>query len=58
MILGNKCDMNDRRQVSKERGEQVSAATNCKNVSFGVKFLQLKREKSAVRSYLKYKENN
>ena len=23
MILGNKCDMNDRRQVSKERGEQV-----------------------------------
>ena len=24
MILGNKCDMNDRRQVSKERGEQVN----------------------------------
>uniref|UniRef100_A0A8C1PF66 Ras-related protein Rab-13 n=1 Tax=Cyprinus carpio TaxID=7962 RepID=A0A8C1PF66_CYPCA len=24
MILGNKCDMNDRRQVSKERGEKVS----------------------------------
>ena len=23
MILGNKCDMNDRRQVSKERGEKV-----------------------------------
>ena len=23
MVLGNKCDMNDRRQVSKERGEQV-----------------------------------
>ena len=23
MILGNKCDMNDRRQVSKDRGEQV-----------------------------------
>lgn len=25
MILGNKCDMNDKRQVSKERGEKVSA---------------------------------
>lgn len=24
MILGNKCDMNDRRQVSKDRGESVS----------------------------------
>lgn len=23
MILGNKCDMNDKRQVSKARGEQV-----------------------------------
>lgn len=23
MILGNKCDKNDTRQVSKERGEQV-----------------------------------
>ena len=23
MVLGNKCDMNDRRQVSKERGEQA-----------------------------------
>lgn len=23
MILGNKCDMNDKRQVSKERGEKV-----------------------------------
>ena len=23
MILGNKCDMNDKRQVSKDRGEQV-----------------------------------
>ncbi len=27
MCLGNKCDMNDRRQVSKERGEQVKACT-------------------------------
>lgn len=24
MILGNKCDMTDRRQVSKDRGEKVS----------------------------------
>lgn len=24
MILGNKCDITDRRQVSKEKGEQVS----------------------------------
>lgn len=24
MILGNKCDMEDKRQVSKERGEAVS----------------------------------
>jgi len=26
MILGNKCDMDDKRQVSRERGEAVSAA--------------------------------
>lgn len=25
MVLGNKCDMNDKRQVSKERGEKVRA---------------------------------
>jgi len=25
MILGNKCDMEDKRQVSRERGEAVSA---------------------------------
>jgi len=24
MVLGNKCDMNDRRQVSKDRGSAVS----------------------------------
>lgn len=23
MVLGNKCDINDKRQVSKDRGEQV-----------------------------------
>ncbi|XP_015260670.1 PREDICTED: ras-related protein Rab-8A-like, partial [Cyprinodon variegatus] len=27
MILGNKCDMNDKRQVSKERGEKVGGAS-------------------------------
>lgn len=26
MILGNKCDVNDKRQVSKERGEKVGVA--------------------------------
>lgn len=28
MILGNKCDMNDKRQVSKERGEKVCIIKN------------------------------
>lgn len=27
MILGNKCDMNDKRVVSKEKGESVSTQT-------------------------------
>lgn len=27
MILGNKCDVNDKRQVSKDRGEQVMSGT-------------------------------
>ncbi|KAL3884345.1 hypothetical protein ACJMK2_024492 [Sinanodonta woodiana] len=33
MILGNKCDMNDRRQVSKERGEQLA-------IEHGIKFME------------------
>merc|ERR1711976_246678 len=33
MILGNKCDMNDRRQVSKERGEALA-------IEHGIKFLE------------------
>ncbi|KAK2168909.1 hypothetical protein LSH36_13g08025 [Paralvinella palmiformis] len=33
MILGNKCDMNDKRQVSKQRGEALA-------VEYGVKFLE------------------
>lgn len=33
MVLGNKCDMDDRRQVSKERGEQLA-------VEYGIKFME------------------
>ena len=33
MILGNKCDMNDRRQVSKERGEELA-------IEYGIKFVE------------------
>ncbi|XP_029909821.1 ras-related protein Rab-8B-like [Myripristis murdjan] len=33
MILGNKCDMSDRRQVSKDRGEKLA-------IDYGVKFLE------------------
>merc|ERR1712037_813397 len=32
-ILGNKCDMNDRRQVSKERGEELA-------IEYGIKFME------------------
>lgn len=28
MILGNKCDVNDKRQVSKERGEKVGVVAS------------------------------
>ena len=35
MILGNKCDANDKRQVSREQGEKVSAvAVTCFNWDF------------------------
>ncbi|CAG2163940.1 unnamed protein product [Oppiella nova] len=33
MILGNKCDVNDRRQVSRERGEQLA-------IEYGIKFME------------------
>lgn len=33
MILGNKCDLNDQRQVSKERGEELA-------IEYGVKFME------------------
>jgi len=29
MILGNKCDINEKRQVSKDRGEKVSRLLVC-----------------------------
>lgn len=33
MILGNKCDMNEKRQVSKEKGEQLA-------IEHGIKFME------------------
>ncbi|XP_016287839.1 ras-related protein Rab-8A isoform X2 [Monodelphis domestica] len=33
MILGNKCDVNERRQVSKERGEKLA-------LDYGIKFME------------------
>ncbi|XP_034468533.1 ras-related protein Rab-8A isoform X1 [Hippoglossus hippoglossus] len=33
MVLGNKCDINDKRQVSKDRGEQLA-------LEFGIKFME------------------
>uniref|UniRef100_A0A8C8HWI3 small monomeric GTPase n=1 Tax=Oncorhynchus tshawytscha TaxID=74940 RepID=A0A8C8HWI3_ONCTS len=33
MVLGNKCDVNDKRQVSKDRGEQLS-------LEYGIKFME------------------
>jgi len=33
MILGNKCDMNDRRQVNKDKGEQLA-------IEYGIKFME------------------
>uniref|UniRef100_A0A3P8ZHI3 Ras-related protein SEC4 n=1 Tax=Esox lucius TaxID=8010 RepID=A0A3P8ZHI3_ESOLU len=39
MILGNKCDMTDRRQVSRERGEKLA-------IDYGVKFLETSAKSS------------
>ncbi len=33
MILGNKCDVNERRQVSRERGEELA-------IEYGIKFME------------------
>ncbi|XP_075894262.1 ras-related protein Rab-8B [Nelusetta ayraudi] len=39
MILGNKCDMADRRQVSKDRGEKLA-------IDYGVKFMETSAKSS------------
>ncbi|KAF7212177.1 ras-related protein Rab-8B [Nothobranchius furzeri] len=39
MVLGNKCDMNDQRQVSKERGEKLA-------IDYGIKFLETSAKSS------------
>uniref|UniRef100_A0A3Q3AIS8 small monomeric GTPase n=1 Tax=Kryptolebias marmoratus TaxID=37003 RepID=A0A3Q3AIS8_KRYMA len=39
MVLGNKCDMNDKRQVSKERGEKLA-------IDYGIKFLETSAKSS------------
>ncbi|KAG7522202.1 ras-related protein Rab-8B-like [Solea senegalensis] len=39
MVLGNKCDMTDRRQVSKDRGEKLA-------IDYGVKFLETSAKSS------------
>ena len=40
MILGNKCDMNDKRQVSAERGQALA-------VDYNVKFMETSAKTSA-----------
>ncbi|XP_024000662.2 ras-related protein Rab-8B [Salvelinus sp. IW2-2015] len=39
MILGKQCDMNDKRQVSKERGEKLA-------IDYGIKFLETSAKSS------------
>ncbi|CAL8356026.1 unnamed protein product [Lota lota] len=39
MILGNKCDISDRRQVSKDRGEKLA-------IDYGIKFLETSAKSS------------
>ncbi|KAK2920496.1 hypothetical protein Q8A73_002700 [Channa argus] len=39
MVLGNKCDINDKRQVSKERGEKLA-------IDYGIKFLETSAKSS------------
>jgi Ras-related protein Rab-8A len=39
MVLGNKCDITDRRQVSKERGEQLA-------IEYGIKFMETSAKSS------------
>uniref|UniRef100_A0A3Q4G7I3 small monomeric GTPase n=1 Tax=Neolamprologus brichardi TaxID=32507 RepID=A0A3Q4G7I3_NEOBR len=46
MVLGNKCDMNDKRQVSKERGEKLA-------IDYGIKFLE-----TSAKSSINVEEND
>nr|ACO14611.1 Ras-related protein Rab-8A [Caligus clemensi] len=39
MILGNKCDMNDRRNVTKEKGEELA-------IEYGIKFMETSAKSS------------
>lgn len=39
MILGNKCDIQDRRQVSRERGEQLA-------IEYNIKFMETSAKSS------------
>lgn len=39
MLLGNKCELNEKRQVTKERGEQLA-------VEYGIKFLETSAKNS------------
>lgn len=39
MLLGNKCELTERRQVSKERGEQLA-------VEYGIKFMETSAKSS------------
>lgn len=41
MILGNKCDMDDKRTVSMERGELVSILEKIRNVCLKMGILKL-----------------
>ncbi|KAJ7397997.1 Ras-related protein Rab-8B [Pitangus sulphuratus] len=46
MILGNKCDMNEKRQVSKEKGEKLA-------IDYGIKFLE-----TSAKSSINVEEND
>lgn len=39
MLLGNKCELNEKRQVTKERGEQLA-------IEYGIKFLETSAKNS------------
>ena len=52
MILGNKCDMEDRRVVSKERGEEIAREHNIKFLETSAKVRQSKVKNFICASYL------